>query len=84
MDIPSIEEVKDAVKGHYEVERLYGHGGMGAVFLGRHSSLGSTVAIKVLRIPAAEGSDNLARFKREATLAANLPHPNIVPVFEFA
>ncbi len=83
MEIPSVEEVRGAVKGHYRVERLFGHGGMGAVFLGHHSSLGSTVAIKVIRIPAEEGSDELARFKREATLAANLPHPNIVPVYEF-
>ncbi len=83
MDVPSLNEVRAAVDDNYEVERLLGKGGMGAVFLGRHRSLGSQVAIKVLPMLAEPDSSELARFKREATLAANLPHPHIVPVFEF-
>ncbi|MCH7876505.1 MAG: protein kinase [Gemmatimonadetes bacterium] len=83
MEAPSVEAVRTAVGDHYEVDKLFGRGGMGAVYLGRHRTLGSKVAIKVLPVPAAEGSDELARFRREAKLAANLPHPHIVPVYEF-
>jgi serine/threonine protein kinase len=83
MDEPSIDAVRAAVQDHYDVEKLFGRGGMGAVYLGRNRTLGSSVAIKVLPVPAAEGSDELARFEREARLAANLPHPHIVSVHQF-
>lgn len=56
---------------------------MGVVYLGRHPELGSRVAIKVLPISSTVSPEELARFRREAALAANLPHPNIVPVYEF-
>jgi serine/threonine-protein kinase len=80
---PRLEDVRDAVKHRYTVESLVGSGGMGAVFRARHVSLDSLVAIKVLPIPASVGAEELARFRREAMLAAKLPHPNIVPVYEF-
>jgi serine/threonine-protein kinase len=56
---------------------------MGAVYLGRNRELGSPVAVKVLPLAGGETESGLARFKREARLAANLSHPNIVPVFDF-
>ncbi len=83
MRIPSLEEVQRAVRDHYVVEDLLGHGGMGAVYKARHVSLEAPVAIKVLPVPASLGADELARFRREAMLAAHLRHPNIVPVHEF-
>jgi serine/threonine-protein kinase len=83
MRLPSIDEVQQAVHDHYVVEELLGHGGMGAVYRARHKSLGSAVAIKVLPVPASVGADELARFRREAMIAAGLQHPNIVPVYEF-
>lgn len=85
MDVPSVAEVEASVGERFAVERFYARGGMGAVFLGRHRELGSAVAIKVLPFGAAEdrSADELARFKREAILAAKLSHPHIVPVFEF-
>ncbi len=83
MQVPSIEEVRRTVEGRFDVEALEAHGGMGAVFRGRHRSLDSPVAIKVLPIPATLDPDQLARFRREAMTAAKLPHPNIVPVYEF-
>jgi len=83
MRIPSSEDVQRAVGDHYTVEGLLGRGGMGAVFRGRHRSLDSPVAIKVLPVPASLGIEELARFRREAMIAARLPHPNIVPVYEF-
>jgi serine/threonine protein kinase/tetratricopeptide (TPR) repeat protein len=83
MRVPTIDEVRRAVHEHYLVEGLLGRGGMGAVYRARHRSLGSSVAIKVLPVPASVGADELARFRREATIAAGLQHPNIVPVYEF-
>ena len=41
MQVPSIEEVRKTVEGRFDVEALEAHGGMGAVFRGRHRSLDS-------------------------------------------
>ena len=69
----------------YDVERLLGKGGMGEVWLARHLRLaGKQVAIKVLRALAQNPSTELlARFRREAEIAARLEHPNIVQVLDF-
>ena len=56
---------------------------MGAVYLGTHATLGSRVAVKVLSADIGTSEISRARFRREASLAANLSHPNIVPVFEY-
>ncbi len=55
---------------------------MGAVFLARNKELGSKVAIKVLLPDARFSPDRLARFRREASLSAQMSHPNVVPTFE--
>jgi tetratricopeptide (TPR) repeat protein len=78
-----IEELQSVAGQRYDVEGFLAEGGMGAVYTARHRSLGSRVAIKVLPPEVASSAVRLARFKREAELAANLSHPNIVPVFEF-
>lgn len=83
MRTASIDEVRAATRGHYDIEGLHAQGGMGAVYVGRHRELGSKVAIKVLSRDLIKQPERLARFKREAALAANLSHPHIVPVFEF-
>ncbi|MDH4045511.1 MAG: serine/threonine protein kinase, partial [Gemmatimonadota bacterium] len=77
------EHLQDVVRHRYDVEALVGRGGMGAVYRARHVSLDAPVAIKVLPVPASIGEDELARFRREAMLAARLPNPHIVPVYEF-
>jgi tetratricopeptide (TPR) repeat protein len=78
-----IEQLQSAAGQRYDVEGFLVEGGMGAIYTARHRSLGSRVAIKVLPPEVASSAVRLARFKREAALAANLSHPNIVPVFEF-
>ncbi len=75
-------EVEEATQGRYEVLSLIGEGGMGAVFLGRHRELGSRVAIKILPPDVRFSPDRLARFRREASLSAQMSHPNLVPTIE--
>lgn len=83
MPPPSLEDVQRAIGDHYEVLDLAGVGGMGAVFRARHRALGHLVAVKVLPPEVATSRMRQDRFKREASLAAQLSHPNIVPVYEF-
>jgi serine/threonine protein kinase/lipoprotein NlpI len=68
----------------YEIIREIGRGGMGIVFEARQVKLGRRVAVKVL--PALLGAvrpDAIARFRREAELAAGLEHTNIIGVYDF-
>jgi tetratricopeptide (TPR) repeat protein len=83
MNPPSLDDVQRAVGDHYEILDLAGVGGMGAVFRARHRALGHLVAVKVLPPDVAASRMRQDRFKREASLAAQLSHPNIVPVYEF-
>lgn len=68
--------------GKYVVVRQLGSGGMAQVFEGRHPELGSPVALKVLRSTIAAQPLASARFSREAKVAAQLRHPNVVRVFD--
>ncbi len=68
----------------YQVTRLLGRGGMGAVWEASHLRLpGKKVAIKVLHADVAADPEALARFRREAEIASRLGHPNIVEVHDF-
>lgn len=64
----------------FHVEEFVGGGGMGAVFRGRDSTLGRTVAIKVLS-QALIDDDMIRRFRHEAESAAQLDHPGIPHVY---
>ena len=66
----------------YRIERRIGTGGMADVFLARDESLGRRVAIKILAERYAQDEAFLERFRREATAAAGLSHPNIVSVYD--
>ena len=72
-----------AVGTQYEIVRLLGRGGMGAVYLAREMALERAVAIKVLPPEVATDADSRERFRREARTAAKLTHPNIVPLHTF-
>ena len=65
----------------YEIERELGRGGMAAVFLATELELNRKVAIKVLPPELTFGSGMIARFQREARTAAQLDHPNIIPIY---
>ena len=68
--------------GRYEVLRLLGTGGMGAVYEAQQRDLNRRVAIKVLHDTRHDPGD-LARFRQEAQAAASLGHPNIVQIIDF-
>ncbi len=82
-ETPAFAAVQAAVADRYDITGTLASGGMGTVYTGRHRSLNSPVAIKVLPAEVANSETRLARFRREASLAAHLSHPHIVPVFEF-
>jgi serine/threonine protein kinase len=72
------------LKERYRLERLLGRGGMASVWLGHDEVLDRPVAIKVLSDTIASDPEFLARFRREAKVAAGLSHPNLVDVYDFA
>lgn len=67
--------------GDFQLLREIGRGGMGIVYEALQLSLGRRVALKVLPFAAALDARQLQRFKNEAQAAAQLHHPNIVPVY---
>ncbi|MGH7688724.1 MAG: serine/threonine-protein kinase [Gemmatimonadaceae bacterium] len=73
--------VDRALSAHYELDAEIGRGGMGIVYRARDRRLKRTVAIKVLPPELAYRSDIKTRFLREAETAAQLSHPNIVPIY---
>ena len=67
----------------YCVERCLGAGGMGAVYLVRHTQLKTMRALKLLHSDIeAEDPEYRERFIREAQFAARIQHPNIVAVMD--
>ncbi|MBS1767406.1 MAG: serine/threonine protein kinase [Acidobacteria bacterium] len=70
--------------GRYQVTRALGHGGMGSVFLVEDPLLKRRLAIKVVRAAGDEQERDLAmrRFQREAEIAAQFNHPNVVMIFD--
>jgi serine/threonine-protein kinase len=70
-----------ALSAHYELDREIGRGGMGIVFRAKDRRLKRIVAIKVLPPELAFRGEIRQRFLREAETAAQLSHPNIVPIY---
>lgn len=67
----------------YEIQELLGRGGMGAVYKALQTDLKREVIIKVMSTALVNQPGYLERFRREAQLAANLKHPNIVTIYTF-
>jgi serine/threonine protein kinase len=76
-----IERLRAATLGVYDVHSELGRGGMATVYLAHEISLDRKVAIKVMSPSMVHGPGMVERFKREARTAAQLSHPNIIPIY---
>ncbi len=68
----------------YEIQKLLGMGGMGAVYQARDRELDRPVGLKVIRPDLAGNPEILARFKRELILARQVTHRNIIRIFDLS
>ena len=73
--------VRDALKDEYEIIEELGRGGMAIVFRAREKQLDREVAVKVLPFSLTFDGEFVERFQREARTAAQLEHPNIIPIY---
>ena len=72
--------------GKYELHSVLGRGAMGTVYEGWDPVISRRVAIKTVRLPGSDDSEEreeLGRFQQEAQAAGRLHHPNIVGVFDY-
>lgn len=67
--------------GKYQLLDLLGRGGMGKVFLARHTMMNRTVALKLISEQWCKDTVALERFLNEARAAAALDHPNLVHAY---
>ncbi len=78
---PSPDEMVGQRLKHFEIAHLLGKGGMGAVYLGRDTSLDRPVAIKVLDPEIGIDAEVIGRFEREARAQAQIGHANITQIY---
>ncbi len=76
------KENKVRYMGEYTLLEEIGRGAMGVVYKARHTRLESIRAVKVLDYDLAKKDEFLRRFEREAKVASNFKHPNIVTIHD--
>ncbi|MDO8211440.1 Stk1 family PASTA domain-containing Ser/Thr kinase [Conexibacter sp. CPCC 206217] len=70
------------IDSRYKVLSRIGAGGMAEVFCAQDQSLGRKVALKLLYPRFASDTEFVERFRREASSAASLQHPNVVGIYD--
>jgi serine/threonine protein kinase len=75
--------IGSTISGRYQIERLIGEGGMGAVYQAEHTHMRKRLAVKVLHPEMSRMSEVVARFEREAMAAAHIEHPNVAAATDF-
>ena len=68
--------------GGYQIESIAGRGGMGLVYRASQRRPERTVALKVVVPELAADPAFRARFEHESNVAAQIEHPNVIPVYE--
>lgn len=75
-------EVGSVIADRYEILKMLGEGGMGAVYKARDRELDRLVALKVIRPDLAGHASILQRFKQELILARKITHRNVVRIYD--
>jgi tetratricopeptide (TPR) repeat protein/predicted Ser/Thr protein kinase len=75
-------EVGSVVADRYEILKLLGEGGMGAVYKARDQEVDRLIALKVIRPELAGHSSVLQRFKQELILARTVTHRNVIRIYD--
>jgi beta-lactam-binding protein with PASTA domain/predicted Ser/Thr protein kinase len=75
-------EADSLVADRYKLLGRLGSGGMADVWCAQDTMLGRRVALKFLHERFAQDAQFVERFRREASSAAGLQHPNVVGVFD--
>ena len=78
-----LPEIGDVLDDTYQVEKLIGTGGFGAVYLARQLSMDREVALKILVANAMNVEEMIQRFRREVMACRNLGHPNTIRIYDF-
>jgi serine/threonine protein kinase len=76
------EVPKAIVASKYRLTRLLGRGGMGSVWEGVHTTLGTRVAVKFIDAEHANSAEARTRFENEARAAATLKSKHVVEVYD--
>ena len=81
LDDPKDPLVGRVIQDDLRIEELVGQGAMARVYRARQLRVERDVAIKVLHAPLLRDATLVARFQREAVVAARIRHPHVIEVF---
>jgi serine/threonine-protein kinase len=79
---PALAQLGKIIGGKYEILKLLGEGGMGAVYEARHVEIRQHVALKLLHFQLARDQEIRQRFFREAMSAGEIGHENIIQMHD--
>lgn len=86
-EVPAVSGVHPLVgtllADRYRIDQLLGEGGMGQVYRAEHVHMRKAVALKVLHRELTVQPEIVARFEREAVVAARIEHPNVAAATDF-
>src|SRR6267154_25770 len=77
-------EIGTVLANRYEIVRMIGEGGMGAVYQARDLQLNRLMALKVIRPDLAKDPEIVNRFKQELILARQVTHKNVIRIYDLA